>query len=336
MPRLHMKQKGHLDFAQASAGVPDGCKGADADVQRRDAGSDASSCTSEGSGPIEPSTGSSQDIISRSQQSCCKQHSDPPDPTRVWKPTSKQLSAESTPFSSQGHPMEARKLGSRTIAHQSAHHSPASSCSAEDSALPAAAAKPALDTDGSKFDDPEVILDTNRPASDQAANASELQDHQQRSALTSAGTMHGTSSDQQDSQALPQSHQQLEGTYVTSMYDAIAPHFSATRFAVWPRVRGFIESLPAGAIVADVGCGNGKYFGVRRDIMVFGSDRSIGLAKVSLATNTLPAVSWEINAQSSDAVRSQIPMIVRGWRGEGAIGLEEETSMQNVFCHEEL
>ncbi|KAK9867667.1 hypothetical protein WJX84_002914 [Apatococcus fuscideae] len=77
------------------------------------------------------------------------------------------------------------------------------------------------------------------------------------------------------------SHQELEGTFVTSMYDAIAPHFSATRFAVWPRVKSFIESLPAGTIVADVGCGNGKYFGVRHDIMVLGSDCSIGLAKVA-------------------------------------------------------
>ena len=48
------------------------------------------------------------------------------------------------------------------------------------------------------------------------------------------------------------------------------------RFAVWPKVRAFISSLPAGAVVADVGCGNGKYFGVRRDIFVLGSDRSQG------------------------------------------------------------
>lgn len=34
--------------------------------------------------------------------------------------------------------------------------------------------------------------------------------------------------------------------------------------------------LPAGAIVADVGCGNGKYFGVRQDLAVIGSDRSTG------------------------------------------------------------
>lgn len=46
------------------------------------------------------------------------------------------------------------------------------------------------------------------------------------------------------------------------------------------RVRQFINSLPGGALVADVGCGNGKYFGVRADIAVLGSDRSLGLAQV--------------------------------------------------------
>jgi alkylated DNA repair protein alkB family protein 8 len=30
------------------------------------------------------------------------------------------------------------------------------------------------------------------------------------------------------------------------------------------------------AVVADVGCGNGKYYGVRRDLAVLGSDRSEG------------------------------------------------------------
>lgn len=48
------------------------------------------------------------------------------------------------------------------------------------------------------------------------------------------------------------------------------------RFAIWPRVRDFIMGLPAGAVVADVGCGNGKYFGVRQDLAVIGSDRSTG------------------------------------------------------------
>lgn len=75
--------------------------------------------------------------------------------------------------------------------------------------------------------------------------------------------------------------QALEESNVQAVYDAIAPHFSATRFAVWPAVRNFIESLQPGSIVADVGCGNGKYFGIRRDIFTAGSDRSSGLATVA-------------------------------------------------------
>jgi alkylated DNA repair protein alkB family protein 8 len=75
--------------------------------------------------------------------------------------------------------------------------------------------------------------------------------------------------------------QHLEDLHVNAVYNAIAPHFSATRFAVWPKVRQFVESLPSAALVADVGCGNGKYFGLRRDIYVLGSDRSQGLAGVA-------------------------------------------------------
>ena len=54
----------------------------------------------------------------------------------------------------------------------------------------------------------------------------------------------------------------------------------ASRCLVW-QVRQFIEGLAPGSVVADVGCGNGKYFMVRQDIAVLGSDRSSGLAQVA-------------------------------------------------------
>ena len=62
--------------------------------------------------------------------------------------------------------------------------------------------------------------------------------------------------------------------------------------ALMSQVRKFIEGLAAGAVVADVGCGNGKYFMVRQDIAVLGSDRSSGLAQVAatrLAAGTAAA-----------------------------------------------
>lgn len=53
------------------------------------------------------------------------------------------------------------------------------------------------------------------------------------------------------------------------------------RFAVWPKVRSFLETFSCGDVMADVGCGNGKYFGVRRDVAILASDRSVGLAEVA-------------------------------------------------------
>lgn len=57
---------------------------------------------------------------------------------------------------------------------------------------------------------------------------------------------------------------------------------------MWPKVRAFLESFTSGDIIADVGCGNGKYLGVRRDVAILASDRSIGLAEVAATRLTTP------------------------------------------------
>lgn len=51
-----------------------------------------------------------------------------------------------------------------------------------------------------------------------------------------------------------------ERQYVHNVYSAIADHFSGTRYKAWPRVGAFLEALPPFSLIADVGCGNGKYF----------------------------------------------------------------------------
>ncbi|KAK9865001.1 hypothetical protein WJX84_004818 [Apatococcus fuscideae] len=247
-------------------------------------GSDITSCTSEESGPTEPWKSSSADLSTRSQQSDSNQPVEPLEPAVLQQLASKQLLAESPPQSSIEQLVGAQKDSpprqtTDHIQEERRHKLPANSFSA----LVPGPALAAADPESSRFGDKlvEVLPDTDRLDSHAAASTLGQQNHEKQAINASVAPMYGTHPDQQQGRALPQTHEQLEGTYVTSMYDAIAPHFSATRFAVWPRVRGFIESLPAGAIVADVGCGNGKYFGVRRDIMVLGSDRSIGLAKVA-------------------------------------------------------
>ena len=46
---------------------------------------------------------------------------------------------------------------------------------------------------------------------------------------------------------------EIERRHVHEVYDAIAPHFSATRYKAWPRVQAFLDSLEPGSLVADLG-----------------------------------------------------------------------------------
>ncbi|XP_015276374.1 PREDICTED: alkylated DNA repair protein alkB homolog 8 [Gekko japonicus] len=72
----------------------------------------------------------------------------------------------------------------------------------------------------------------------------------------------------------------LEEKYVHEVYEEIAGHFSNTRHSPWPRVVEFLSGLPCGAVVADVGCGNGKYLGVGKDLYMLGCDRSKNLVDI--------------------------------------------------------
>ncbi|KAL3572613.1 hypothetical protein D5086_026517 [Populus alba] len=77
-----------------------------------------------------------------------------------------------------------------------------------------------------------------------------------------------------------QSTPEIEKNYVHRVYDAIAPHFSSTRFAKWPKVATFLNSLPSGSLVLDAGCGNGKYLGFNPDCTFVGCDISGPLIKI--------------------------------------------------------
>ncbi|KAF7816932.1 tRNA (carboxymethyluridine(34)-5-O)-methyltransferase [Senna tora] len=79
-----------------------------------------------------------------------------------------------------------------------------------------------------------------------------------------------------------QSTPEIEKKYVHHVYDAIAPHFSSTRFAKWPKVASFLSSLPSGSLVLDAGCGNGKYLGLNPDCFFIGCDISPSLIKICL------------------------------------------------------
>lgn len=77
-----------------------------------------------------------------------------------------------------------------------------------------------------------------------------------------------------------QSTPEIEKKYVHRVYDAIAPHFSSTRFAKWPKVANFLNALPSGSLVLDAGCGNGKYLGLNPNCVFIGCDISPPLIKI--------------------------------------------------------
>jgi len=72
-----------------------------------------------------------------------------------------------------------------------------------------------------------------------------------------------------------------EEQHVHAVYEQIASHFSSTRYKPWPIVESFLQGLPAGAVGLDVGCGNGKYLTVNKDVFIVGSDRSSNLVQIA-------------------------------------------------------
>ncbi|XP_043249236.1 flocculation protein FLO11 [Colletes gigas] len=63
----------------------------------------------------------------------------------------------------------------------------------------------------------------------------------------------------------------LEQAYVHEVYEQCAEKTVQSRH--WPRIYQFLEELEPGALVCDIGCGNGKYLSVNHSIFKVGVDR---------------------------------------------------------------
>ncbi|XP_042494599.1 LOW QUALITY PROTEIN: tRNA (carboxymethyluridine(34)-5-O)-methyltransferase [Macadamia integrifolia] len=92
-----------------------------------------------------------------------------------------------------------------------------------------------------------------------------------------------------------QSTPDIEKKYVHHVYDAIAPHFSSTRFAKWPKVATFLNTLPPGSLILDAGCGNGKYLGLNPDCFYIGCDISAPLINICAGRGNEVIVADAVN-----------------------------------------
>ncbi|CAI5730152.1 unnamed protein product [Hyaloperonospora brassicae] len=102
----------------------------------------------------------------------------------------------------------------------------------------------------------------------------------------------------------------LEQQYVHEFYETVAAHFSSTRHSPWPKVGRFVASLPSGSMIADVGCGNGKYMKCvdPSQSFVVGGDRSSRLVDIcrgrGLEAIVCDALAVPLRSNSCDAALS--------------------------------
>ncbi|XP_008065419.1 probable tRNA methyltransferase 9-like protein [Carlito syrichta] len=65
---------------------------------------------------------------------------------------------------------------------------------------------------------------------------------------------------------------QLEKQHVHDVYKSTAPYFSDLQSKAWPRVRQFLQEQKPGSLIADIGCGTGKYLKVNSQVHTLGCD----------------------------------------------------------------
>jgi ubiquinone/menaquinone biosynthesis C-methylase UbiE len=72
---------------------------------------------------------------------------------------------------------------------------------------------------------------------------------------------------------------------IQQTYDAISAEFDITRYKPWPQTVEFIDSLPTGSSILDLGCGNGrniKYLAeVNKGFRILGLDFSIRMLRIA-------------------------------------------------------
>ena len=64
------------------------------------------------------------------------------------------------------------------------------------------------------------------------------------------------------------------------VYEIIAHHFDDTRYKMWPCVKKFMDMIPDGNTVVDLGCGNGKNMMVHSNLKFIGIDNCNEFIKI--------------------------------------------------------
>jgi site-specific DNA-methyltransferase (adenine-specific) len=72
----------------------------------------------------------------------------------------------------------------------------------------------------------------------------------------------------------------IEDEHVKKVYNEISSEFDDTRYRPWSCVEKFLDNVPEGSIIGDIGCGNGKNMLYRNDCDNYGCDFSEKLVEI--------------------------------------------------------
>ncbi|XP_056417882.1 probable tRNA methyltransferase 9B [Hyla sarda] len=82
-------------------------------------------------------------------------------------------------------------------------------------------------------------------------------------------------------QAMEKEASRLERQHVHNVYEKIAPYFNDKRYKAWPKVQEFLLAQEPGSLVADIGCGNGKYLHINSQTYKVGCDYCLPLVEAA-------------------------------------------------------
>ncbi|XP_069056894.1 probable tRNA methyltransferase 9B isoform X1 [Pleurodeles waltl] len=74
---------------------------------------------------------------------------------------------------------------------------------------------------------------------------------------------------------------ELERQHVHRVYESTASYFSDLQSKAWPKVRQFLLDQKPGSLIADIGCGTGKYLGVNNEVYTLGCDYCAPLVDIA-------------------------------------------------------
>ncbi|XP_045205656.2 uncharacterized protein LOC123557927 [Mercenaria mercenaria] len=69
----------------------------------------------------------------------------------------------------------------------------------------------------------------------------------------------------------------FEQQHVQHVYEEIAASMNDIQHKAWPNVKRFLKKFPPGSLIADVGCGNGRYLNINKSTYKVGVDVCSGL-----------------------------------------------------------